>query len=228
MASVASTLKRDVSSFGVVRTAYMLVMKGINRCCLFSVLKVFKNEVADPDYLETNNSFRWQFLDARQMLDLAGDPHYPMSDADVRSALENGDECYAGFDGPTLACYGWYTSHAVTRMGVTTSCGADYIYQYGAFTHPSYRGLRLTASRGARARREYLARGYKGTIFSVETHNFHSMRAVCASPDIRPLGFYVAVKFGKFGWIYNSRSLRRRGVHSEFRRPTAELAPATS
>ena len=213
MESIATRIRRDIRQFGVVRTAYEVFMKGINRCFCLRIVKVFKKEVYDPAFVENHEDFQWRFLSERRMFDLARDPDNQLTESFVRTALEKGDACYGGFDGEALACFGWYSNEPTDDDGLTFHFGPEYMYEYAAFTYPKYRGRRLSVSRGNRARREYLSRGFKGTVFTIDSHNFHSLRSSLVSLGVQYIGCILVLKIGRHVWIHANRGCREQGVY---------------
>ena len=186
-------------------------MKAINLCFIFTIVRVFKNELDPLDSLEIE-TFQFKFLDEREMLELARNPDNKLNEAFVRAALEKGDECYAGFDGEELACIAWYSNKPTDDEGLVFHFSPDYMYVYAGVTYPKYRGRRLNVVRANRARRAYISRGFKGLIYNVDSHNFGSLRAI-RTPGNQEIGFIVALRIGRHAWIYNSRSCREHGIY---------------
>jgi hypothetical protein len=213
MESIVSKVRADIRYFGVARNAYRALMKGINLCVGFRIVRVFKAEVVDPKFLDMNDAFGWQFLDESQMFALARNPDMRLTESFVRTALEKGDECYGGFDGEALACFCWYSNKPTDDEGLTLHFSPDYMYTHAAFTHPAYRGRRLSISRGNRARREFLRRGLKGEVFTIDSHNFRSLRGLGQDTGIQDIGTIVALKIGKHAWIHASRGCREHAIY---------------
>ena len=209
--AIASRIRRDIQHFGVARTAYEVFMTGINLCFYLRIVRVFKKEVVDPDSLKSNEAFQWQFLDESQLLELARNPDNKLAESFVQTALEKGDECYGAFDGEALAHCAWHSNKPTDDEGLTFHFSPDYMYLYAAFTHPKYRGRRLTVSRGMRARREYLGRGFKGTVGTIDSHNFRSLRSASALPGLQYIGYIIVLKIGRHAWIHTSRGCREHG-----------------
>jgi Acetyltransferase (GNAT) family len=212
MEPIATRIRNDVKHLGVARTAYEVFMTAINLCVDLRIIKVIKREVVNPDFLESDEAFQWQFLDESQMFELARHPDYHLTESFVQTALEKGDECYACFDGDELACFGWYSNKPTDDEGLTFHFSPDYIYGYAAFTHPKYRGRRLHTIRICRALREYLDRGFKGVVSAVYSHNFRSLRAAARS-GCQDIGYIFVLKIGGHAWIHVSRGCRQYGIY---------------
>ncbi len=210
--AIASKIRRDIRHFGVARTAYEVFMNGINLFFYLTIISVFKNELLNPDLPESNEAFHCKFLDESQLLELARNPDNKLTESFVQTALEKGDECHAGFDGEELACYAWFSNKPTDDEGFTFHFSPDYMYQYAAFALPKYRGRRLSLIRGGRARHEYLGRGFKGVVLTIESHNFRSLRAAYPSLGLQYIGYIVALRIGRFAWILNSRGCREHGI----------------
>jgi hypothetical protein len=226
MESIASRIRRDIRLFGVARTAYEIFMIGINLCFFFTIFKVFKNEAVDADFPESKEALQWQFLDETQMFDLARNPDYQRTESFVQTVLEKGDECYGGFDGEALACYRWYSNMPTDDQGLMLHFRPDYMYGYAGFTHPKYRGRRLSGIGRKRALREYLGRGLKGEVFVVESHNFRSLRSAYGTLGVQQIGYIVALKIGRHAWIHNSRGCREHGIYLAKSAAAVEAVPA--
>jgi hypothetical protein len=226
MKSIASKIRRDIRHLGLVRTAYRIFMEAINLCFGLRIIRVFKKEGFDPHFLKSNQAFHYKFLDESQMFELARNPDYHLTEDFVRTALEKGDKCYGAFDGEALACFAWYSTQPTDDDGLTLHFKPGYYYGYAGFTHPQYRGRRLMATRGNRARREYLRHGFKGEVFTIDSHNFRSLRSASASLGIQDIGYIVVLKIGKHAWIHASRGCREHGIYLTMPAAAVEPVPA--
>ncbi len=222
LTAIASRIRGDIQHVGVAKTAYEVFMRGINLCVDFTISKALKIEVVNPDFLESEDSLQWQFLDESQLFESARSPDTELTESFVQSALEKGDECYGAFDGEALACYGWYSNKPTDDDGLTVHFRPDYIYMYKGVTHPKYRGKRLHAIGMNRALREYLGRGFKGFVSTVDSHNFSSLRSVYRL-GYQDVGYIVALKIGSHLWMHTSRGCREHGFF--FAKPAAAAEP---
>ena len=158
---------------------------------------------ADPAYLAEVPGYAGGYLDRESCKKLAKDPTYDLPESFVDRALANGDKCYAIMQDGVVASYGWYSD----KPGMISDrfqfhYDNAYIYRYGGFTLPSFRGRRLHAFNHAAGLKDYEERGYKGMISIVEAQNYNSRRS-----DDR-LGFTT------FGTIFVIRLFGRYFIHS--------------
>jgi GNAT superfamily N-acetyltransferase len=206
--SIRGLIRKDIEYFGPVKTFCDLLVRAINRVVFFKILKGIKVEAVNPDYLETDQDFQWQFLSKVQLEELADNPDHDIDASFVQAALDKGDECYGAIDGQVLASYGWYSNKPTeTSDELTLHFASEYIYMYKGFTHPKYRGKRLHAIGMNRALREYKNQGYKGLISYVEANNFSSLKSAYRM-GYQDFGRIVILKTGTRPFIYASPGCR--------------------
>jgi hypothetical protein len=222
MASITSKICTDIQHGGIANTAYEVLMEGINLCVDFRIAKVMKLEVVNPDFLESEDSFQWQFVDESRLFELAKHPNSGLTARFLHTALEKGDECYGAFDGETLASYGWYSNKPTNDDGLTVHFIPSYMYMYKGVTQRNYRGRRLHAIGMNRALHEFLGRGFKGLVSHVASHNFSSLRSVYRL-GYQDIGYVVVLKFRSQVMAYASGGCRQYGFY--LAKPTAALQP---
>ncbi|MEX2285626.1 MAG: hypothetical protein WD648_00975 [Planctomycetaceae bacterium] len=223
LTAIGAKIRRDIQNFGVAKTAYEVLMEGINLCVDFRITKVMKVEAVNPDYLESKEPLQWQFLNKSQLFELVRNPENKLSERFVETALEKGDECYGALDGDALACYGWYSNNPTDDNGLTVHFSPDYMYMYAGFTVPKYRGKRLITIAMHRALRDYLSRGFKGLIYYINLHNFSCLQTLTRRhAKSRDIGRVVVLKLGSHVSVHNSRGCREHGVF--LAKPTAVAA----
>jgi len=202
----------------MVRTCYDLVVRTINVVALAKVFKVLVMDASRPEFLELPAGFRSKFLSEAQLRAFAGDPRNELADEFLDDALAKGDECYALLRNEKLACYSWYsTQPTVASDGLSIHFNPAFVYGYKAFTLPDFRGQRLHAIEVSRAMQAYLARGFRGTIAYVESHNFASLRS-CYRMGYRDAGRALALGIAGRSWAWAGRGCRAFGCRF---RPTA-------
>jgi len=209
---IASRIRQDIQHGGIVRTAYEVLIEGINLCVDFRIAKAMKLDVVNPDLLESQDPLQWQFLDERRLFELAKDPENILSESFLESALEKGDECYGALDGDALAAYGWYSNKPTNDDGLTVHFTPDYIYMYKGVTKRNYRGKRLHGIGMNRALREYLGRGFKGIVSHVASHNYSSIRSACRL-GYRDIGYVITLKIGSHVLAHATRGCRECGFY---------------
>lgn len=229
MYRIAARLGSDLRYLGLLRTGYQIMMKVINLCCDFRIIRVSKRETVHPDFLDDGDRLTWRFLDDRQLAELAAQPDGTLTPSAARAAIARGDECFGAFDGDQLACYAWYSNQPTDDDGLTVQFSPDYVYSYAAVTLPEYRGRRLHPIRMNRVLREYLARGRKGIVSTIDSQNFRALRGA-AKLGVEEIGYVVVLKFGNRAWTYASSGCRRHGFSLSMPEPAppAELAATGS
>lgn len=211
--SIAAKFRLDVQHFGLIKATYSLAMKGINLFVDLRIVRVLAKDVVDPRFLECPPGHECRFPENAELLALAGNPENELTESFVRAAIDRGDECCASFAGSVLTGVTWYSHRASDDEGLTFHFPANYVYSYAGFTNPNYRGQRLSVIRAAHARREYLARGFQGTLGLVDSHNFRSLKSSAATPGNQCLGTILVLKLRRRAWIYNNRRCRQHGVY---------------
>ena len=224
--SAWKTIRQDVEHFGLAKTVYDLCFRTINRFVYFKILKAMKIEEANPDYLETEARFRWQFFTMVQLRELSRTPEYDLNEDSLERSLENGDACYGAMDGDVLACYSWYSNEPTEAAhGLTLHFDSDYIYMYKAFTNPAYRGKRLHSVAMNRALRDYLHRGFKGLVGIIESNNFSSLNSVYRI-GYQDFGRLFVLKIGEYPLLWASRGCREQGFYLSKSKPAPAAQPA--
>jgi len=219
--TLLNLIQSDLEHFGIARTLYDLAVRTINVVALGKVFKVLALDAARPEFLDLPAGYRSEFLSESQLRAFACDPRHELTYEFLDDALAKGDECYAVLHGVKLACYSWYsTQPTVASDGLSIHFDPAFVYGYKAFTLPDYRGQRLHAIEVSRAWQAYLARGYRGTIAYVESHNFASLRS-CYRMGYRDVGRALVLGMAGRSWAWAGRGCRAFGCSF---RPSAEAA----
>jgi len=172
----------NVKTFGVgpsLRAAgYLVARKAID----VKILKGITAEMADIDLsLLDAAPFEGRMATRDELQRAASVPEWgeELSADFVDRALAKGDECFALFEGPTLASFGWY-SRKPTEVTTRHELHFDpaWVYMYKGFTLPAYRGKRLHGVGMSLACRAYTDAGQRGLISYVEFNNLQSLRSV--------------------------------------------------
>jgi hypothetical protein len=129
-----------------------------------------------PPDLNLSAEVSLTIIDRGALLKASEDPTMDMSREFVNAALERGDVAFGAFDGDTLASYLWRALKTAPHeddlwVRVDWPC----CYTYKTFTHPNYRGRRLSASVSFFADAYFLERGYSRSITFVEASNMPSL-----------------------------------------------------
>lgn len=124
-----------------------------------------------------------------------------------------GDYCFLSFVDGQRAGYTWIHAGASPELlpGLQIRIPRAYLYNYGGFTHPDFRGLGLQAYR----HHEILSmpgwRSKYGLMGYVESTNWSSKRGQSKS-GYRKLGDLFLLGKGNRGIAFFSDSLKRRGI----------------
>jgi acetyltransferase (GNAT) family protein len=205
-------LSKRANTQTVSATAYDLAYKSVNRLTLLMVMKCLTIDTVDRGFLQRNEKYAYEFLDAERLRTLAENPEYEMKRDFLDEAIAKGDACFAILDGDRLASYGWY-SNTPTKVNADLEINFDerYVYMYKGFTHPSYRGERLHAIGMTMALDHYLDRGYRGIVSWVEANNVSSLRS-CYRMGYRDFGEIYVVKLFRKHFIRSSDGCKDYGV----------------
>jgi ribosomal protein S18 acetylase RimI-like enzyme len=209
---VRERLSKRANRYPVSATAYDLAYKSVNRLTLLMVLKCLTIDTVDEGFLQRNESYTYEFLDAERLRALRENPEYEMKRDFLEDALGKGDECFAILDGDRLASYGWYSTKP-TKVNQDLEIDFDdrYVYMYKGFTHPSYRGQRLHAIGMTMALKHYLDRGHRGIVSWVEANNVSSLRS-CYRMGYEDFGEIRILKLFRKHFIRRSEGCKEYGV----------------
>ena len=108
----------------------------------------------------------------------AQDPEMGLDAADVDALLRRGDMCVAAFAGDRMIAYVW-RAFSIARWAPNVWVRFEKPYRYGfkGFTHPDFRGRRVSTALSFFSDRACAERGYSQAIALVEVHNLSSFAA---------------------------------------------------
>jgi hypothetical protein len=110
-----------------------------------------------------------------------------------------------------LVSYAFATSHGVPAAdGMWVRCEHPYRYSFKSFTHPEYRGRRLSTYASLASDSMFLNRGYTHAISYTDTHNFASINTESSKGNVL-IGFAGYVKIGSICFAFRSPGCRRVG-----------------
>ncbi len=134
---------------------------------------------------------------------------------DVSARFDEGEVFIGSLDGDVLAGYDWYRTRPISlEQGAVCFCfDQSFICSAYSFVRPSYRGRSLSADRWDFAHREFSARGWRGTVYYIETRNFSSLQAAARRHTAQWVGqiAYIRVMGRYIRWT--SRGCRQLGIH---------------
>ncbi len=181
----------DARHFGVARALLRAAAHRVQAAC---GLRLFRYLVLEPDHvnpelLRRPLPYECRFLSAPEIAGVVRDPDL------VRvSGMPRADDlCFAISDGATVASVGWYATRP-TRLAGTATVHFDsrYVYMYGGYTAPPYRGQHLHGIGLARATALLGAHGHAGVVSIAESVNFASL-ASCDRIGFRRCGTVLVV-----------------------------------
>ncbi len=205
-------MSKRANTYPVSATAFDLVYKSVNRLTLLMVMKCLTIDTVDRGFLQRDEKYTCEFLDAERLRAFAESSENEMKRDFLDEAIGKGDECFAILDGDRLASYGWYST-TPTKVNKDLEINFDerYVYMYKGFTHPSYRGERLHAVGMTMALNHYLDRGYRGIVSWVEANNVKSLRS-CYRMGYKDLGEIYVVRLFRKHFIRLSEGCKDYGV----------------
>jgi hypothetical protein len=179
VARIIQSVRRTFRNHGAWPAVCDVVIRAANKCMYYRNIHFFVVERVNPQTFELPSNFRFTRLQRDVLQTLAKQPECELRMDFVQRAIHKGDECYAIFDGDTLANYGWYSRKPTVLYpsDLTIHFAPQFVYMYKGFTLDRYRGLRLHAISKTRALSAYLERGLSGMLSCVESNNFNSLKS---------------------------------------------------
>jgi GNAT superfamily N-acetyltransferase len=157
-----------------------------------------------------------RLLDRQAVLLLSADPTSGLKASDTRQRLGQGQFFIASLADGVLVGYDWYspTALCLEEDSVYFVFDPSLICCAYSFVHPAYRGRGLGGDRWDFAHREFAARGWRGTVYYIETRNFSSLRAASKREDDAKLwvGMFAYVRLMGRYVCWTSRGCRRLGI----------------
>ena len=202
---------------GLGAVLHDLQVRALDRLGQFQILKGMTVRV--PDVRDAGlffaHGYQCRFADAAELQRLAQDEANQMPPDFLRVALARGDRCYALFDGPLLAAYGWYTDQAAPLdEHFMLHFDAGWTYMYKGYTLPAWRGKRLHAVGMCRALRALTDEGKSGLISCVASNNFASLHSVTRM-GYRIFGQACLLRVAGFSATWASAGCRPYGFRVE-------------
>lgn len=175
------SVRNNYERFGLAKTLYDAVYRGINSLCVFQSLTGMTATVDSLSMIELpdDSDLEIKFLSRDELIDYAKDPINELTEEFLDVAFRKGDRCLAILDKGVIASYGWY-SNKPTRIlnNIDLFFSPEWMYMYKGFTRTDYRGMRLHAVGMCHAAKHFTEEGFKGLISYVESNNFASMKSV--------------------------------------------------
>jgi len=172
---------------------------------------------AEPVYPATNPNLAFRKIETAELLVACADPQIDLDENFVAKALERGDLAFGAFDGAYLVSFIWRSvDSAPDSARVWIRVKKPYNYAYKSFTHPDYRGQRISPVVHLFSDNEVRKLGYRYRAGFVSIANYSSLAMG------RKMG---SVKIGHAGYLmwfgrllpFRSRAVKEIGF--EFFRP---------
>jgi CRP-like cAMP-binding protein len=210
-----ATLVSDCRRWGLARSAFLRVMRLLDRHAGFHLYRIFVRplESSHPP-LTGQPGISIRLARREELYKAADDPELELTTEFIAEALKRGDAAFGAFDGEDLVAYTWRTSTVVPHADQLWAkadfpCG----YGYKTFTRESHRGRRLAGALSFSADTYGLERGYVGHVGFVEVSNYSSL-AVERAKGCRITGYAGYLRW--FGRSLPFRSAAARTVGFEF------------
>jgi GNAT superfamily N-acetyltransferase len=165
-----------------------------------------------------------RLLDRQAVLALSTDPASGLNASDTRQRLGQGQFFIASLADEVLVGYDWYspTALCLEEDAVYFVFDPSLICCAYSFVHPAYRGRGLGGDRWDFAHRVFAARGWRGTVYYIETRNLSSLRAAAKRGDDAKLwvGMFAYVRLMGRYVCWTSRGCRGLGIAVTTRVPS--------
>ena len=194
-------VRNNYSRFGLGKTLYDALYRGINRFAIFQNLTGMTATATSLTMIDLpeDGELTVKFLSQDELLDYAKDPVNELTPEFLDTAFSKEDRCLAILDKDTLASYGCY-SNKPTRIfnNIDLFFSSEWMYMYKGYTRTDYRGMRLHAIGMCHAAKHFTEEGCKGLISYVESNNFASMKSVTRMGYEIFGSIYILSAFKKF------------------------------
>lgn len=208
--------------FGYRQTVLRLLSElprqaGILRVAHFVVLYP---ELVNPSAYQPGLHYERSMVTAREMRQYQAQLPEQLEDQFLEGAEQRGDYCYAIVDHGLLVSLGWYATESARLMDRELTFGPEFVYMYGGFTRPDYRGQRLHALGLAEAMTAFHQENKSAIIGVIDLTNYRSYRSV-ERLGFRYFGFMVQLGSGRLGATFVTPRARAFGVRLRRQAATA-------
>lgn len=228
VASVITSLQRNIRNHGLKAAFYDVAIRSINRFVYLKTLECVVIEQANHRALTLPANLECVHLDGARLSSFGREKENELPETFVRDALAQGDECYAVLDGSTLASYGWYSkTPTLVDRDLRLHFNRHYVYMYKGFTSKAYRGQRLHAIGMMFALEECRKQGFNGLVAYVESNNFDSLKS-CYRMGYKTCGHIRVLRLAGRYFIQNGRGCSDYGLelHTNFL-PATKVSPTS-
>src|SRR5271156_4819229 len=153
-------------------------------------------------------------MDREEVLGFYSDRALGLEPKDVTARFDQGEIFIATLDGEVLAGYDWYraTPVCLEQGAIYFRFEDSLICRAYSFVQPFYRGCSLSADRWDFAHREFSARGWRGTVYYIETRNLPSLRAAARQRTAHWVGRFAYIRIMGCYIRWTSRGCRKLGI----------------
>lgn len=217
MCAIQSTLQayaRLRARFGTIRTIKHAAFRLVNRCFYLDCLCIIALDRESLKPLDPKKasrlSARIATVDDLQRMQEQGCWEINHTKIDC---FHQGDACLLSYVDSELAGYTWVHTegHPELVPGLKVSTPREYLYNFAAFTHPSYRGCGLQSFRHHELLNHDRWKEKKGLLGFVVNTNYSSQRGQDKSGYRRIGNIWLMGKKDRFH-AHIGRGLRRMGI----------------
>lgn len=208
-------LKSDTERFGLVRTIFNRIMQRAARHLGIHVNVVRIRPMAGtPDYPAIPPGISLQKVPPGVILEACADPKLQLTREFVHAAITRSDIAFGAFDGSKLVTYIWRALAAAPHTeDVWVRVDRPFNYAYNSFTHPAYRGNRISAAVQLFSDEEMFRQGFTHRAGFVSVANSSSL-AVGKYMGAEPIGYAGYLHW--FGHYFSFRTRAVRNIGFEF------------
>ncbi len=170
-------LRIDAERFGWPASIFMRLMARLQTHLGIHVCRVRTRRFrSDRPDMNLPRDISLAIIDRDTLLRASEDPVLSMTREFVEAALERGDVAFGAFKGDRVVAYMWRTYTAAPHVdGLWVRVNKPYCYGYKQFTHPDYRGQRLSTAVSQASEPYFRARGSNYSIGFIDIHNRSSL-----------------------------------------------------
>jgi hypothetical protein len=213
-----SRLKANIARWGWRKTLFRILIKATARYLGVHIYLVRTRRIPEVAiYPDTNPDLVWRQITSDELLTACSNPENGLDEDFVTGAIERGDLAFGAFAGQRLVSYVWRSlESAPDTNDVWIRVGKPYNYAYKSFTHPDFRGQRISPVAHLYSDNEMRKLGYQYRCGFVSVENYSSL-AMGEKMGSRPIGYAGYLMW--FGKLFSYRTRGAKEIGFEFFRP---------
>ena len=173
-------LMSHVRGFGMLRTAFVIIYRIVNRIFYLRILDIMTldfDDLASPRM--PTRPFLSGFVQGPRLQELTADKSYGMSPAFLERALAKGDRCFGVFCDGKMISYVWYSdTQTWISHEMAVSFSPKYVYVYKSLTLADYRGQSFNGATMYLSLKQFAEQGLAGTVSYVDAVNLSSLKSI--------------------------------------------------